>query len=270
MTKKPSLALIGAGAMGGALLRGWLQSGSIDAGKSAVFDPGVSDDVADTARKAGIAVNIDGAGAFDALVFAVKPQMAENVLPDFAAMASDAVVVSVMAGKSAAAISSALSGAPKIIRAMPNLPASIGVGATGLFATSAVSDSERAMADILMQTVGETVWVGEETHIDLITAISGSGPAYFFLLAEALEEAGGAMGLKPEAAARLARATLAGAGALVGADARGLADLRKAVTSPGGTTAAALGVLDGGDKAVRRIVAKAVAAAAKRAAELSD
>jgi pyrroline-5-carboxylate reductase len=120
-----------------------------------------------------------------------------------------------------------------------------------------------------MRAAGEVVWVKKETDIDLVTAVSGSGPAYFFLLAEVLEEAGVAVGLDKTAAALLARATLSGAGALIDADARAPAEMRQAVTSPGGTTAAALGILDGDEKAMRKLIARAVKAAAKRAGELS-
>jgi pyrroline-5-carboxylate reductase len=255
--------------MGGALLRGWIEAGSIEPSRSAVFDPFVSDDLAEAARRAGVAVNPEIGGAFDVLIVAVKPQIAAEALPAYGTLAASAVAVSVMAGASASLVSTSLGGTGKVVRAMPNLPASIGAGATALYAPEAVSKNECEIVETLMRAAGEVVWVKKETDIDLVTAVSGSGPAYFFLLAEVLEEAGVAVGLDKTAAALLARATLSGAGALIDADARAPAEMRQAVTSPGGTTAAALGILDGDEKAMRKLIARAVKAAAKRAGELS-
>lgn len=268
---KPSVALIGAGAMGGAMVRGWLEAGSVDISGSAIFDPAPPQEMADLCDAHGLALNPDvSAIAPDVLVCAVKPQAAAKALPSYAPLARDAVVVSVMAGKSVEAVSTMLGGAARIVRAMPNLPAAIGRGVSGLYANEAVSAPERDMIERLMRATGEAVWVDAESAIDAVTAISGSGPAYFFLLTEALAEAGEALGLSKEAAAKLARATCAGAGALLEADARAAAEMRRAVTSPGGTTEAALGVLDGDDKAVRKLMKEAAAAAARRAGELTD
>jgi pyrroline-5-carboxylate reductase len=152
---------------------------------------------------------------------------------------------------------------------MPNLAASLGAGVTGLYAPT-LNTPGRDIVDRLMSAAGDTVWVDSEQGIDFVTAVSGSGPAYFFLLTEALAEAGAALGLDSESAARLARATAAGAGALLSSDPRSPADIRKAVTSPGGTTAAALAVLDGDKKALRALLRDAVAAAARRAGELTE
>ncbi len=264
----PSVALIGAGSMGGALLKGWLGAGSIDPARSAVFDPNIREEMAALCADNSVAVN-EG-GRFDAMIFAVKPQMAGEVLPDFAGFAKDAIVISVMAGKSVATIQAMLDGAPRIARAMPNLPAAIGEGVTGLYAPESIDANGRAVIELLMRAAGETIWVRSEKEIDFVTAVSGSGPAYYFLLTEALAEAGASLGLDRDAAAALARATLAGAGAMMEADTRSPAEMRKAVTSPGGTTEAALKIFDGDDESMRKLVQKAVEAAAKRAGELTD
>ncbi len=270
MTDKPTVALIGAGAMGGALFRGWLASNSIDASGSAVFDPGAPAEILDLAKAHSVSINPEIGGGFDFVIVAVKPQISGKVLPAYAPAAEGAVVLSVMAGTTIKALSESLSGSTKIVRAMPNLPASIGAGVSGLFASEAVSAAERTTVEQLMAAAGASVWVERETDIDLVTAVSGSGPAYFFLLAESLAEAGVAAGLPKEAATRLAEATLAGAGALMAVDGRSAAEMRKAVTSPGGTTAAALNVLDGNERTMRLLVKEAVVAAAKRAGELAD
>ncbi|MCK5745564.1 MAG: pyrroline-5-carboxylate reductase, partial [Oricola sp.] len=185
-------------------------------------------------------------------------------------LAKDAIAISVMAGKSVASIQNMLNGAPRVARVMPNLPAAIRRGASGLYAPGAIDAKGRAIIETLMQAAGESVWVRSEQEIDYVTAVSGSGPAYYFLLTEALAEAGASLGLDRQAAAALARATLAGAGAMMDADPRAPAEMRKAVTSPGGTTEAALKIFDGDDAAMRKLVEKAVQAAAKRAGELTD
>lgn len=271
MTKKISVALVGAGSMGGALLRGWLATAVIDPARSAVFEPAPDASLKKMASAHRLALNPPHkAVEAEALVLAVKPQVAASVLPAFADIARRAIVISVMAGTSLAAIGRALGHPPRLARAMPNLPASIGAGVTGLYAPPAVDANGRELIDSLLAAAGETVWVGSEEAIDVVTAVSGSGPAYYFLLTEALAAAGAELGLDRDAAGRLARATAAGAGALLSADTRSPAEMRKAVTSPGGTTAAALAVLDGDEKALRKMMKEAVAAAARRAAELTD
>lgn len=270
MTKPISVALVGAGSMGGALLRGWLSAGVIDAPASAVFDPAADKSLARLSREHGFAVNPPTAAtSADALVLAIKPQAAASAAPSYASIAKDAIVISVMAGKSLSAIGRLLNSPPRMARAMPNLAASVGAGATGLYAPM-LDAKGRDLVDRLMAPAGETIWVDSEAAIDWVTAISGSGPAYYFLLTEALAEAGVALGLDRAAAQRLARATAVGAGALLDAGPKSPADMRKAVTSPGGTTAAALAILDDEDKALRSLVRQAVAAAARRAGELTD
>ena len=271
MVSRCSVALVGAGSMGGALLRGWLREGVIAPERSAVFDPAFNDEMRALAEEHTLIINPSTNDVqVDALVLAVKPQLAAKVLPDFAAVASNAVTVSVMAGTSIETLSATLGGAQKISRVMSNLPAAIGKGASGLYATPAVNAEERKMIERLLSAVGETVWVDSEDAIDWVTAVSGSGPAYYFLLTEALAEAGAASGLSENDAKRLARATAIGAGALLESDQRDAADIRKAVTSPGGTTEAALNVFDGEKKILRELTKKAVKAAVKRAGELKS
>ncbi len=271
MTKRPSVALVGAGAMGGALLRGWIASPSIDIDASAVIDPAADAAMKKLGREAGLAVNPSlNDLSVDVLVFAVKPQSASSVLPAYARLARSALVLSVMAGTSLKTLSRLLADAPRIARAMPNLPASAGAGVTGLYALPTVNAQARETIDGLLSAVGETVWVDAEEAIDWVTAVSGSGPAYYFLLTEALAEAGAALGLDRAAAEKLARVTAMGAGALLAADPRSPAEMRKAVTSAGGTTAAALSVLDGDSGAIRVLMKDAVAAASRRARQLTD
>lgn len=268
MDARPKVALIGAGAMGGALLKGWISKGAIDAAGSAVFEPAPSPAVEALCGVSGLPLNPPPAARFDALVLAIKPQGLDAAAA-YAPMATGALVVSVLAGKSLAAISTVL-GTARIVRVMPNLPAMIGAGVSGLYAPANVSEADRRLAAHLMQAVGETVFVDSEAGIDAVTAISGSGPAYFFLLAEALEEAARGLGLGHEAARLLARRTLTGAGRVVETDERETAALRRAVTSPGGTTEAALKVLDGEGETVRALMKKAAAAAFSRAQALSS
>lgn len=255
--------------MGGALLKGWIASGSIDPMESAVFDPAPSEEMRALFGSQGLVWN-STSERFDVMVIAIKPQMADEVLPKYAYLAKGKLVISVMAGKSLASISAGLGGADRIVRAMPNLPAAIGKGVSGLYAPKVVNAKGRKLAEALMRAAGEVVWVRTEQEIDFVTAISGSGPAYYFLLTEALADAGAALGLDKDAAAALARATLIGSGALMEAETRSPAELRKAVTSPGGTTEAALNVFDGDNEAMRKLVREAVEAAAKRAGELTQ
>lgn len=270
MTKKPTVALIGAGAMGGALLRGWLSAGSIDPAGSAIFDPAVGADIKALCTEQGGRINPTIEGHFDAIVLAIKPQAADEFLPTYSGIANDTVVISVMAGKSIASIAKALGGAAKIARVMPNLPAAIGHGVSGLFAPDSINQDGRSLIEILMTAAGETVWVETEEQIDFVTAISGSGPAYYFLMTEALAQAGEGLGLAPDSAAKLARATLTGAGALMEIETRSPAEMRRAVTSPGGTTEAALNILDGNREEMRKLIKSAVKAAAQRGATLAD
>ncbi|HBS30907.1 MAG TPA: pyrroline-5-carboxylate reductase [Parvularcula sp.] len=269
MTTKPKVALIGAGAMGAALLKGWIAKDALDAGGSAVFDPAISAAAAaEIARAAGLALNPAIEARFDVVVLAIKPQMLGEA-SRYAPMAKSALVLSVLAGKSIASISAVL-GTKRVVRAMPNLPAMMGAGAAGLCSPPEISAEDRRVAQALMEAVGVALFVDDEAAIDAVTAISGSGPAYFFLMAEALEDAARSLGLSGETARALARQTLIGAGAVLEEDARGVAVLRRAVASPGGTTEAALGVLDGDGEKLRKLMKAAAQAAFARARALAS
>ena len=271
MTKKPSVALIGAGSMGGALLVSWAEQAAIDFSRSAIFDPAASERVKKLCARYKISLNppIDAVDA-DVMIVAIKPQKAQALLPEYSPIAMSAIVVSVMAGKSIASVSTLLGNAKRVARSMPNLPAAIGQGMSGIYAPNSIDADGRGIIEGLMKTAGDVVWVKNEKEIDFVTAISGSGPAYYFLLTEALADAGDALGLDREAAAKLALATLTGAGGLMAVETRTSEEMRRAVTSPGGTTEAALHVFDGAEQRMRKLVADAVLAAAKRAGELTD
>src|SRR5215213_7639270 len=202
------------------------------------------------------------------IVLAVKPQAAIDVVPPLKArMRPETVAVSVMAGKTLAFLEGAL-GERAIVRSIPNTPAAVGRGITVAVPNDSVSPMQRKLADTLLRSVGAVEWVDDEGLIDAATAVSGSGPAYVFLLAESLARAGAAAGLPADLAARLARATVSGSGELLHRSALDAATLRQNVTSPGGTTAAALGVLMAGD-GLDPLMEKAVVAATKRSRELA-
>jgi pyrroline-5-carboxylate reductase len=210
----------------------------------------------------------DAVGDVAAVVLAVKPQTAPEAMPALAPFVGDAtVVVSIMAGRTLRFLADALPQAA-LVRAMPNTPAAIGRGITVMVANSRVSPEQRALVDALLSAVGAVEWISDETLMDAVTALSGSGPAYVFLLAEAMAHAGAAAGLPPALAATLARATVAGSGELLQRSPLDPATLRQNVTSPGGTTAAALDVLMGKDR-LERLMTAAIAAATKRSRDLA-
>lgn len=262
------LILAGAGKMGGALLRGWLGGGLPPAAVRVVDPSPPPESLALLAGYELVAVPQPPAGMVaGVLVVAVKPQMMDEVLPRFrGAVAPETLVLSIAAGTPIATLARDL-GAARIVRAMPNTPAQIGRGISVAVATSAVGDAKALAADLLA-AVGEVEWVEDEGLINAVTAVSGSGPAYVFLLAEALAEAGIAVGLDPALSRRLADATVAGAGALLGQSGEAPATLRRNVTSKGGTTAAALDVLMGED-GLAPVLRRAVLAAKRRADELA-
>jgi pyrroline-5-carboxylate reductase len=269
-----SVLLVGAGRMGGALLRGWLAGGR-DPALIFVQEPSPPQDVAEVIARAGIVTGAPPAmeASPGVIVLAVKPQMMEAVLPSVAPFAgSDTVVLSIAAGTSIASMARHFGANAAIVRAMPNTPAAIGRGITALCANPNVTPEQCAECEALLTVSGETVWVSEEDQIDAVTAVSGSGPAYVFLLTECLTEAAKATGLAPDLAAKLARATVSGAGELMHRSPLDPAELRRNVTSPGGTTQAALSVLMGeaGEGApMEELMTRAVAAALKRARELA-
>ena len=265
-----SLVLVGAGKMGGAMLEGWLSVGLAPEALT-VVEPQPSETIAALCRARGVRLNPQGGkpAAPAVAVLAIKPQMLEAASPHIADLVGpDTLVVSILAGKTIADLQARLPRARAIVRAMPNLPASIGRGATGAFANAATSAEQRATAQALLESVGTVEWVEDEGLIDAVTALSGSGPAYVFHMVECLARAGAAAGLPADLAERLARATVAGSGALLAESALSASTLRENVTSPGGTTAAALEVLMAAD-GLDALLRKAVAAAKRRAQELA-
>ncbi|MGD9543049.1 MAG: pyrroline-5-carboxylate reductase [Methylocystis sp.] len=261
-----SVALIGAGNMGVALLEGWAAQNEI--GAVSIVEPQPSQRLQELCAAHGYALN-GAAAPRDAVVLAVKPQALQAGAAAAAPyVGRETVVASILAGKRIADIA-ALLPAPAIVRAMPNTPAAIGRGVTGAFPSAGVSADQRALADALLGAVGAVEWVDDEALIDAVTAVSGSGPAYVFYFAECLAAAGAEAGLPAALAARLARATIEGAGELMRRQAETSPDeLRRRVTSPGGTTAAALEVLEAPD-GLAGLMRRAVAAAKRRAGELS-
>jgi len=264
---KGTIVLAGAGKMGGAMLSGWLAQG-LDARILGVIEPHPSDEISALVTK-GVRLNPTPKqiGAAATLVVALKPQMFGEAGPDLKRYAgSSTLVVSIMAGTTIASIEALCGGS--VVRAMPNTPAAIGRGITVAVAASNVSPSQRAVADALLRATGSVEWVDDENLMDAVTAVSGSGPAYIFLLAEELARAGVEAGLPQELATRLARETVAGSGELLHRSDLPSATLRHNVTSPGGTTAAALEVLMGPD-GMQSLLTRAVAAATKRSKELA-
>lgn len=262
----PPVLLVGGGKMGGALLAGWRERGMQ---RAVVVDPS-------PAAMALAGPDVDVATSVDVLpphfepgcvVIAVKPQNAPDVLPGLQRYAGTASFVSIMAGRTVGGLRDTLGAGAAVVRAMPNTPAAVRQGITVAFAGPGVSASQRDMADALLRAVGQVAWVADESLLDPVTAVSGSGPAYVFLLAELLERAAVEQGLPPDLARQLARVTVAGSGALLAASAEDAAALREAVTSPGGTTERALAVLMAAD-AWPRAVSRAVQDAADRSREL--
>jgi pyrroline-5-carboxylate reductase len=253
--------------MGGALLRGWLEAG-FSPGSLAVAEPGPPPEIAELLKEKAIAAAPQSVP--DVMVLAVKPQVMNEVLTSVAPLAGpDTAVLSIAAGRTIASIAAHFPPGTAVVRAMPNLPASIGRGITAACASAEITLGRRALCDALLRAAGEVAWIGDESLIDAVTALSGSGPAYVFHLAECLAEAGVAAGLPPELAAQLARATVTGAGELLYRSSLSPAELRESVTSPGGTTAAGLSVLMG-EPGMKDLIKKTVDAAARRSRELSD
>ncbi|GLS79400.1 pyrroline-5-carboxylate reductase [Paracoccus marinus] len=257
------LVLVGCGRMGGALLKGWLARG-IEPGAVAVIDP----DPPAWLSQAGVAANGVLPDDPAVLVIAVKPQMMGDVLPRLQpGRAGRTLVLSVAAGVTLAAFARAFPGAA-VVRTMPNTPAAIGQGITAIVGNDRADASALDLAHSLMAAVGNVVRLDDEAQMDAVTALSGSGPAYVFDLIEAMAAAGEAQGLPPALALDLARATVAGAGALAMAGDEDPAVLRANVTSPGGTTAAGLSVLMDERAGLPPLMAQTVAAAAARSREL--
>jgi pyrroline-5-carboxylate reductase len=264
------LAILGGGNMGRALIGGMLRRGT----RPEHITVGESSPAAREALSAdfGVQSTADNAAAVEpasVIVLAVKPQIAGTVLAPLqpALQRARPVVISIAAGIRLAALESWCGAGVPVIRAMPNRPALVGAGATGLFAPASVAAAHREVAERVMQAVGEVIWVAAEDDLDVVTALSGSGPAYFFLLAELLTQGAIDLGLEPEAARRLAIATLHGAGQLAHSGDGDLARMRAEVTSKGGTTEAAVKAFEAAD--LRGSVARALAAAVRRSRELA-
>jgi pyrroline-5-carboxylate reductase len=262
-----TIVLAGAGKMGGAMLSGWLAQG-LDASRVAVIEPYPAEEINALVAK-GVRLNPapKDVGVVATLVIALKPQMFREAGPALKPfMAPDTLVVSIMAGITIAALDEVCGG--HVVRAMPNTPAAIGRGITVAVADNNVSAAQRGIADALLRAIGSVEWTGDETLMDAVTAVSGSGPAYVFLLAEELARAGVEAGLPAELATKLARETVAGSGELLHRSELSSATLRQNVTSPGGTTASALEILMGAD-GMQSLLTRAVAAATKRSRELA-
>jgi pyrroline-5-carboxylate reductase len=265
------LLLVGAGKMGGAMLDGWAERG-LDPRQVTVLDPFIDAERRAALGHAGAVVAAEPEAAADrgykVLVLAVKPQAMSDVLSAVAPLAGPGtVILSIAAGVRLDKLQAAFSFAQPVVRAMPNTPAQLGMGMTVAVPNPHVSETGRATVDALLGAVGKVAWVEDEALMDAVTAVSGSGPAYVFLLAECLAEAGRAAGLPGELADVLARQTVAGAGALLAESPEPPATLRQNVTSPKGTTAEALTVLMAED-GLQSLMTRAVAAAKRRSIEL--
>lgn len=259
------LVLLGCGKMGSAMLAGWLDGG-LPAGSVYVLDPHPSDWL----RGTGVHINVDLPDAPAVALVAVKPQMMGDALPAMQALGNGTTLfVSVAAGTPIARFEAELGAQTPIVRAMPNTPAAIGRGITAIIGNAHVNAAQIALADALLSAVGQVVRLDNEGQIDAVTGVSGSGPAYVFHLIETLAAAGVAQGLPADMAMQLAKATVAGAGALAEAATEDPAQLRVNVTSPNGTTQAALEVLMDDASGFPPLLNRAVAAATIRSKELA-
>jgi pyrroline-5-carboxylate reductase len=261
------ILLVGCGKMGGALLAGWkkrrlAQSMAVVEPQAAPMPKGV--------KRHATPDTLPKSFAPSAIVFAVKPQSLAEMMPAYRRFADGGTVfLSIAAGKTLRFFARNLGEAAPVVRAMPNTPAAIGRGISVACPNGAVSKPQRALCDRLLAAAGDVAWVDDEALLDPVTAVSGSGPAYVFLLIECLAEAGIAAGLPAELAMRLARATVAGSGELARLSSDDAAQLRRNVTSPGGTTEAALKVLMAAD-GLAPLFKRAIAAATERSRQLAD
>jgi len=263
------LVLIGAGKMGGAMAQGWLDAG-LPPSSLAIREPNPSPGIASLAANRGVALNPPSAAPPDMLALAVKPQSLDQAAPGIAALAAEnTLVLSIIAGKTIANLKARLPQTRAFVRAMPNTPAAIGRGVTCAFASAEVNADQRRWCERLLGAIGAFFWLKEESLIDAVTAISGSGPAYVFALTEALAAAAERLGLPRDLSMSLARGTVEGSAELMRREGEtSPATLRQNVTSPGGTTAAALAVLQG-PGGLDDLMARATAAARARAAEMA-
>ena len=265
-----SLILVGAGKMGGAMLEGWIRGG-MSGEALTVIDPNASPVLVALCEQHGIALNpsLDSIGRAEVIVLGIKPQMLDSAAATVSQLVDGStLLISSLAGKTIADLRARLPVLRSIVRCMPNLPASVQRGITGAAPSPEVTDEQRRGTDALLAGIGGVEWLPSENLIDAVTAVSGSGPAYVFHLVECLARAAEALGLPPDTAERLARATVEGAGELLHRSPASAATLRENVTSPGGTTAAALKVLMA-DDGLAPLIKDAVAAAHHRAGELA-
>jgi pyrroline-5-carboxylate reductase len=271
MTHWPArLVLVGAGKMGGAMARGWLGAG-LPASSLTILETNPSPEIASLAVSRGVALNPHiAAPAPEMLVLAVKPQSLDQVAPAIAILAGErTLLLSIIAGKTIDNLLARLPHTRAVVRAMPNTPAAIGRGVTAAFANARVDGEQRRWCECLLGAVGTFFWLDDEGAIDAVTAISGSGPAYVFALTEALAVAAERLGLSAELSMSLARGTVEGAAELMRREsATPPATLRRSVTSPGGTTAAALTVLQDAH-GLENLMIRAAAAARARAEEMA-
>lgn len=273
ISRERPLVLVGAGKMGGAMLQGWLANGLAE-GAVHVIDPGLDDSQTTELEAQGVVVHSgpDDVPTPGLLMLAVKPQMMDKVLPGLAGFAdrrdaSGMIVLSVAAGITIATLARTFGADALVIRSMPNTPALVGRGVTGLYPSRDLTAPQKSFIAELLEAIGKVVWVNSEAEIDAVTAVSGSGPAYVFHLVETMTQAGMALGLSEDVAMTLARETVAGAGELLHQSAETAETLRVNVTSPNGTTAAGLDVLMAPD-GLAPLVEKTVRAAHRRAIEL--
>jgi pyrroline-5-carboxylate reductase len=268
------IVLAGAGKMGAAMLRGWLARG-LKPSDIVIQEPAPLNDIVALCAEHGIRVATSYAATQintpSVIVVAVKPQVMGDVWPGLAKLAGpNTVVMSIAAGIPLQRFARADAAPLAVVRAMPNTPAAIGRGMTGAVGNAHVTSDQRALCHALLSAVGNVVWLEDENLIDAVTAVSGSGPAYVFHLVEAMAAAGVKAGLSADAAMQLARATVSGAGELLHQSPETTAMLRQNVTSPGGTTAAALNVLMNGETGLTALMTDAILAAKKRSEELGS
>jgi len=272
LTLDGDLVLAGAGNMGGAMLAGWL-AGGLDPKRIIVQDPSPPPTIAALLAKHGIETHAtmpERAPPPAVLLMAVKPQVMEEVFPPLARRAGPGtLVLSIAAGKTIASFEKHLAPGIAVVRSIPNTPAAVGRGITVATPNKHVTAAQRSLCDALLGAIGEVGWVEDESLIDPVTAVSGSGPAYVFYLTECLASAGVKAGLAPDLAMRLARATVAGSGELMRQSDLGPDQLRKNVTSPNGTTYAALQVLMA-ENGLGPLMDEAIAAATRRSRELAS
>lgn len=267
----PSVAFIGAGNMAGAILRGLLQQG-YPAEKIWAADPG-ADKLKALADETGIHTTTDNSQAIaeaQVVILAVKPQVMQQVLKPLQSslQTHKPLVVSIAAGLTCDTLQGWLGGQLPLVRSMPNTPSLLGAGVAGLYATAEVNQEQRGWVQQISEAVGQAFWVEEEQLLEAVTAVSGSGPAYYFLFTEALAAAGEKLGLSAEVALKLAENTAFGAGKMLLGTEDSPAELRAKVTSPGGTTAQAIQSFE--DQGLRKLVEAAAQAAAQRAQELAE